>query len=143
MKKTFSAKAEEVQRQWFVIDADKKVVGRVAEKVANVIRGKHKAIYTPHCDTGDHVIVINAEKAVFTGKKETQKSYMSYSSYVGGEKHESAEKRRQRRPELLIQSAVKGMVPHSRLGRIQIKKLYVYAGSEHPHEAQKPVALSI
>ena len=78
MKKTFSAKAEEVQRQWFVIDADKKVVGRVAEKVANVIRGKHKAIYTPHCDTGDNVIVINADKAVFTGKKETQKSYMSY-----------------------------------------------------------------
>lgn len=143
MKKTFSAKAEEVQRQWFVIDADKKVVGRVAEKVANVIRGKHKAIYTPHCDTGDNVIVINADKALFTGKKETQKSYMSYSNYVGGEKHESVEKRRQRRPELLIQSAVKGMVPHNRLGRVQIKKLYVYAGSEHPHEAQKPVALSI
>jgi len=143
MKKTFSAKAEEVQRQWFVIDADKKVVGRVAEKIANLIRGKHKAIYTPHCDTGDNVIVINAEKAIFTGKKETQKDYMSYSNYVGGEKHESAEKRRQRRPELLIQGAVKGMVPHNRLGRQQIKKLYVYAGTEHPHEAQKPVALAI
>jgi large subunit ribosomal protein L13 len=141
--KTFSAKAEDVKRQWFVIDADKQVVGRVAEKVANVLRGKHKAIYTPHVDTGDHVIIINAHKAVFTGKKEVQKDYMSYSQYIGGEKHESAEKRRARRPELILEGAVKGMVPHNRLGRSMLKKLYVYAAAEHPHTAQSPVSLTL
>jgi large subunit ribosomal protein L13 len=141
--KTFSAKAGQVERRWYVIDAEKKVVGRVAEKAAMVLRGKHKAIFTPHVDAGDFVVVINAGKAVLTGKKEDQKTYMSYSSYIGGEKLESARKRRERRPELLIQSAVKGMVPHNRLGRQVLKKLHVYAGSEHPHAAQNPEPLSL
>jgi large subunit ribosomal protein L13 len=141
--KTVSAKAEKVERKWFVIDAKNQVVGRVAEKAANVIRGKHKAIYTAHVDTGDFVVVINAEKAVFTGKKETQKEYMSFSGYVGGHHSESAEKRRARRPELLIQNAVKGMVPHNRLGRTVLKKLHVYKGSEHPHAGQNPQALTV
>ncbi len=141
--KTYSAKAEEVERKWHLIDAQGKVVGRVAEKVANIIRGRNKPIYTPHCDTGDFVVVINAEKAIFTGKKEVQKQYMSYSGYVGGEKYESAEKLRERRPELMIERAVKGMVPHNRLGRAMLKKLHVYAGSEHPHEAQQPQTLQI
>lgn len=141
--KTFSAKAEAVDRNWFIVDAENQVVGRVAEKVANVLRGKHKAVFTPHVDTGDFVVVINAEKAVFTGKKETQKGYMSYSGYIGGHKTETAQHRRARRPELLIESAVKGMVPHNRLGRSILKKLHVYAGSKHPHTAQQPKPLTI
>jgi large subunit ribosomal protein L13 len=141
--KTFSAKAEAVDRKWFVVDAENQVVGRVAEKAANLIRGKHKAIFTSHVDTGDFVIVINAEKAVFTGKKETQTGYMSFSGYIGGHKTETAEKRRARRPELLIQGAVKGMVPHNRLGRTMLKKLHVYAGPNHPHSAQKPQPLKL
>ncbi len=141
--KTFSAKAENVQRKWFVIDASNQVVGHVAEKAANLLRGKHKTVFTPHVDTGDFVIVINAEKAVFTGKKETQKSYMSYSGYIGGHKSESVERRRTRRPELLISNAVKGMVPHNRLGRTILTKLRVYKGAEHPHVAQNPENLTL
>lgn len=141
--KTFAAKKGQAQPRWFVIDAEKKVVGRVAEKAAKILRGKHKATFTPNVDTGDFVVVVNAEKAVLTGKKEDQKIYMSYSTYIGGEKLESARKRRERRPELLIQSAVKGMVPHTRLGRAQLKKLHVYAGPEHPHAAQNPEPLSL
>jgi large subunit ribosomal protein L13 len=136
--KTFSAKAQDIQRKWYLVDANDKVVGRVAEKVANILRGKNKAIFTPHVDTGDYVVVINAAKARFTGKKEVQKSYMSYSGYIGGHKSETVAARRRRRPELLIESAVKGMIPHNRLGRSVIKKLFVYAGAEHPHLAQKP-----
>ncbi|MFH1067852.1 MAG: 50S ribosomal protein L13 [bacterium] len=138
--KTFSAKSEEMKRRWFVIDADKQVVGNVAVKAANLLRGKNKVIFTPHVDTGDHVVVINASKAVFTGKKETQKSYMSFSGYIGGHHSETAQARRARRPELIIQNAVKGMVPHNRLGRAMLKKLFVYAGAEHPHTAQQPAA---
>jgi large subunit ribosomal protein L13 len=123
---------------WHVIDADNQVVGSVAVKAATLLRGKNKAIFTPHVDTGDHVVVINAAKAVFTGKKETAKTYMSYSGYIGGHKSETAKARRVRRPELLIEKAVKGMVPHNRLGRAILRKLHVYAGAEHPHEAQKP-----
>lgn len=141
--KTFSAKAEAVDRKWYIVDAQNQVVGRVAERVANVLRGKTKPIFTPHVDTGDFVVVINASKAVFTGKKETQKSYMSFSGYVGGHHSETAEHRRARRPELLIQSAVKGMVPHNRLGRQILGKLHVYAGAEHPHTAQNPKALTV
>lgn len=140
--KTFSAKANEVQRQWWVIDANDQVLGRVAAKAANLLRGKEKAIFTPHCDTGDFVIVINAEKVRVTGKKEEQKTYMSFSGYVGGHKSESVKQRRARRPELLVEKAVKGMIPHNKLGRAVYTKLKVYAGAEHPHAAQQPVAVT-
>jgi large subunit ribosomal protein L13 len=141
--RTVSAKAKDVARRWYLIDADKQVVGRVAVKAADIIRGKNKPIFTPHVDTGDHVIVINAAKAVFTGKKETAKSYMSYSGYIGGHKSETVQARRARRPELLIQSAVKGMVMHNRLGRTILKKLFVYGGAEHPHTAQQPEKIPV
>ncbi len=137
--RTISAKANEVERRWWLIDAADQVLGRVATKAANLLRGKEKAIFTPHCDTGDFVVVINASKVRLTGKKETDKKYMSFSGYVGGHKSESVKARRARRPELLIENAVKGMVPHTRLGRNQITKLKVYAGAEHPHIAQGPV----
>jgi large subunit ribosomal protein L13 len=140
--KTFSAKANEVKRQWWVIDAQDQVLGRVAAKAVNLLRGKEKAIYTPHVDTGDFVIVINAEKVRVTGKKEEQKSYMSFSGYVGGHKSESVKQRRARRPELLIEKAVKGMIPHNKLGRAVYTKLKVYAGADHPHAAQQPVAVT-
>ena len=140
--KTFSAKANEVQRQWWVIDAADQVLGRVAAKAANLLRGKEKPIFTPHCDTGDFVIVINADKVRVTGKKEEQKTYMSFSGYVGGHKSESVKQRRARRPELLVERAVKGMIPHNKLGRAVYTKLKVYAGTEHPHAAQKPVAVT-
>ena len=117
MTKTFSAKANEVARQWWVIDATDQVLGRVAAKAANLLRGKEKAIFTPHVDTGDFVIVINAEKVRVTGKKEEQKTYMSFSGYVGGHKSESVKSRRARHPELLVERAVKGMIPHNKLGR--------------------------
>ena len=139
---TFSAKANEVQRQWWVIDAADQVLGRVAVKAANLLRGKEKAIFTPHVDTGDFVVVINAEKIRVTGKKETDKSYMSFSGYVGGHKSESVKARRARRPELLVEHAVKGMIPHNRLGRQIFTKLKVYAGSEHPHAAQQPTPVT-
>jgi large subunit ribosomal protein L13 len=137
--RTISAKANEVQRQWWVIDAADQVLGRVAAKAANLLRGKEKAIFTPHVDTGDFVIVINAAKVRLTGNKEVQKEYMSFSGYVGGHKSETVKARRARRPELLISNAIKGMIPHTRLGRSQITKLKVYAGAEHPHVAQTPV----
>ena len=140
--KTFSAKANEVKRNWWVIDAADQVLGRVAVKAANLLRGKEKAIYTTHCDTGDFVIVINAEKVRVTGKKEVQKSYMTFSGYVGGHKHETVKARRERRPELLIEKAVTGMIPHNCLGRATFTKLKVYRGSEHPHEAQQPQAVT-
>lgn len=136
--KTFSAKANEVNRQWWIIDAADQVLGRVAVKAATLLRGKEKAIYTPHCDTGDFVIVINASKVRVTGKKETDKSYMSFSGFVGGHKSESVKARRARRPELLVERAVKGMIPHNKLGRAVYTKLKVYAGAEHPHAAQQP-----
>ncbi len=140
--KTFSAKANEVHRQWWVIDAADQVLGRVAVKAATLLRGKEKAIYTPHCDTGDFVIVINASKVRVTGKKETDKSYMSFSGFVGGHKSESVKARRARRPELLVEHAVKGMIPHNKLGRAVYTKLKVYAGAEHPHAAQQPKAVT-
>ena len=141
--KTFSAKANEVPRQWWVIDAADQVLGRVAVKAATLLRGKEKAIYTPHCDTGDFVIVINASKVRVTGKKPTAKVYTSFSGYVGGHKSETFEKRQARRPELLVERAVRGMIPHNRLGRAQFTKLKVYAGAEHPHGAQQPKKLAI
>ena len=141
--KTFSAKAEQVERKWYILDADNQVVGRVAEKAAVLLRGKHKAIFTNHVDTGDHVIVINAEKAVFTGKKEIQKEYMSFSGYIGGHHTETAKSRRGRHPELIIEGAVKGMIMHNRLGRTILSKLHVYKGDKHPHEAQAPTLLKV
>jgi large subunit ribosomal protein L13 len=135
---TYSAKASEVQRQWWIIDATDQVLGRVAARAANLLRGKEKPIFTPHVDTGDFVIVINAEKVRVTGKKETDKSYMSFSGYVGGHKSETVKARRARRPELLVERAVKGMIPHNRLGRSVFTKLKVYKGAKHPHEAQNP-----
>jgi large subunit ribosomal protein L13 len=140
--RTFSAKSNEVKRQWWVIDAADQVLGRVAVKAANLLRGKEKAIFTPHIDTGDFVIVINADKVRVTGKKEEQKSYMSFSGFVGGHKSESFKARRARRPELLVEKAVKGMLPHNRLGRATFTKLKVYRGSEHPHQAQQPQAVT-
>jgi large subunit ribosomal protein L13 len=137
---TYSAKAHEMpeQRQWWVIDAADQILGKVAVKAANLLRGKEKPIFTPHCDTGDFVIVLNAEKVRLTGKKETQKEYMSFSGFVGGHKSETVKARRERRPTLLVERAVKGMIPHTRLGRQMAVKLKVYAGSDHPHAAQQP-----
>ena len=136
--KTFSAKAEELERKWYVIDAEGKVLGDVAVAAAKLLRGKSKPIYTPHIDCGDHVIVINAEKVVLTGNKEDQKVYTSYSGYVGGQKRETVRKVRERRPELIVERAVHGMIPHNRLGRQIMKKLRVCVGPEHKHEAQSP-----
>jgi large subunit ribosomal protein L13 len=136
--KTFSAKASEVSRKWWLIDAKDQVLGKVAVKAANLLRGKGKAIFTPHVDTGDFVIVINAEKVRLTGKKEEQKTYMSFSGYVGGHKSETVRARRARHPELLIERAVRGMIPHNRLGRAVYRKLKVYRGESHPHAAQQP-----
>jgi large subunit ribosomal protein L13 len=142
-KPTFSAKKEEVQRRWWLIDANDQVLGRVAVKAANLLRGKEKPIFTPHVDTGDFVVVINAEKVRVTGKKDVQKSYMSFSGYVGGHKSETFRDRQRRHPELLLEKAIWGMVPHNRLGRRIITKLKVYAGAEHPHEAQNPEPLTL
>ena len=138
MKKTFSAKASEVSRHWWLIDAKDQVLGRVAVKAAKLLRGKEKPIYTPHVDTGDFVVVINAGKVRLSGKKEDQKTYMSFSGYVGGHKSENVRARRARHPELLVEHAVRGMIPHNRLGRAIYRKLKVYRGDSHPHAAQKP-----
>src|SRR3954447_26322595 len=140
--KTFSAKASEVDRQWWIIDAKDQILGRVAERAANLLRGKQKVIFTPHVDTGDFVVVINAEKVRLTGKKEDQKSYMSFSGYVGGRKTENVKARRVRHPELLVERAVRGMLPHNKLGRSVYRKLKVYRGDLHPHSAQQPAAVS-
>ncbi|MCL4107301.1 UNVERIFIED_CONTAM: hypothetical protein GTU68_017185 [Idotea baltica] len=141
--KTFSAKAEEIERNWHVIDAEGKILGEVAVAAARLLRGKHKAIFTPHCDTGDHVVVINCDKVVVSGKKEEQKIYTTFSGYVGGQKRESVRALRERRPELIVERAVTGMIPHNRLGSQIVSKLKVYAGAEHPHEAQDPKPFEI
>lgn len=136
--KTFSAKASEVSRKWWIIDAKDQVLGEVAVTAANLLRGKQKPIFTPHVDTGDFVVVINAEKVRVSGRKEDNKSYMSFSGYVGGHKSENVKARRARHPELLIERAVRGMIPHNRLGRAVYRKLKVYRGDAHPHGAQQP-----
>ena len=141
--KTFSAKAAEVPRKWWVIDANNQVLGQVAVKAAKLLRGKEKAIYTPHVDTGDFVVVINAEKVRLRGKKEEQKSYMSFSGFVGGHKSENARARRARHPELLVERAIRGMIPHNKLGRAVYRKLKVYRGDLHPHAAQQPANVSL
>lgn len=141
--KTFSAKAENVTRDWFVVDAADKTLGRLASEIAHRLRGKHKAEYTPHVDTGDYIIVVNAEKVRVTGNKTTDKMYYSHSGYPGGLKEASFEKLIERAPERVIQSAVKGMLPRNPLGRAMFSKLKVYAGAEHPHTAQQPQELNI
>ena len=143
--KTFlpNAQASLDNRKWHVVDASGVVLGRLAAKVAMVIRGKHRPTFTPHLDTGDFVVVINAAKVVLTGNKEEDKTYMSYSGWKGGEKYETVAQRRTRKPELLIEHAVKGMLPKGRLGRSLNTKLKVYAGDKHPHTAQLPVTLVI
>src|ERR1700757_2564730 len=140
---TFSAKASEIPRKWWVIDASDQVLGRVAVKAANLLRGKEKTVFTPHVDTGDFVIVVNAGKVRVTGKKEEQKTYMSFSGYVGGHKSENVGARRARHPELLVERAVRGMIPHNRLGRAVYRKLKVYRGEAHPHVAQKPAPVTV
>ncbi len=137
------AKKEEQKPRWFVIDANGKVVGQVAVRAANLLRGKTKPTFTAHVDTGDFVVVVNAGKAVFTGKKETDKQYMTYSQYPGKEKFRTPKQIRARHPEKLIEHAVKGMIPKNRLGRQIITKLKVYAGPTHPHAAQKPEPLAV
>jgi large subunit ribosomal protein L13 len=143
LMKTFSAKAELVDRKWWIIDARDQVLGRVAVKAANLLRGKEKAIVTPHVDTGDFVVVINAAKVRLTGKKEEQKTFMSFSGFVGGHKSESVRSRRARHPELLVEHAVRGMIPHNKLGRQVYRKLKVYKGEEHPHAAQQPQTVAV
>ena len=139
--KTFLAKKETVQPKWHIIDAKGQVLGRLAVKIANVLRGRHKPSYTPHVDTGDYVIVVNAEKVALTGKKEEQNSYMFFSGFVGGESYRSMAQQRARRPELIIEHAVKGMLPKNRLARTMLKKLRVFAGPNHTHVAQNPQPL--
>ncbi len=141
--KTYSAKAGEVTRDWFVVDAADKTLGRLASEIAHRLRGKHKPEFTPHVDTGDYIVVINAEKVRVTGAKATDKMYHRHTGYPGGLKSISFEKLVEKAPERVIQSAVKGMLPRNPLGRAMFKKLKVYAGSEHPHAAQQPQALNI
>lgn len=141
--KTFLAKKETVQRNWYVIDAKDQVLGRLSVKVANILRGRNKPSYTPHVDTGDFVVVINADQIALTGKKEEQKQYMFYSGYVGGEKRLSVSQMQERQPDFVIKHAVKGMLPKNRLARKMLTKLKVYAGTEHPHEAQNPQAIAL
>jgi large subunit ribosomal protein L13 len=138
MNRTYSPKLAEIEHQWFVIDAAGVPLGRLSSLVARLLMGKHKPTWAPHIDTGDFVIVINAEKSVLTGRKEEQKIYYHHSGYPGGMKSESAADRRRRRPVKLVEEAVRGMLPKGPLGRKQLKKLKVYAGPEHPHQAQQP-----
>jgi len=141
--KTFLAKKETVQPKWYLVDAEGQVLGRLAVKIANVLRGRHKASYTPNVDTGDFVIVVNAEKIAVTGKKEEQNSYMFFSGFVGGESYRKLSEQRVRHPEFIVEHAVKGMLPKNRIARKMLTKLRVYAGPNHPHTAQNPVPLPL
>lgn len=136
--KTKSVSKDEASRNWYVVDADGEVVGRIASKIASVLRGKHKPSFTPHADTGDFVIVVNAEKIKFTGAKLDQKEYLRYSGYPGGLRRRTAGEMLEKKPIAIIEKAVKGMLPKNKLGRAMFKKLFVYEGGEHPHTAQKP-----
>ncbi len=141
--KTYSAKPQEIAGQWYVVDAEGQVLGRMATQIANLLRGKTKPEYTPHVDCGDFVVVINAEKVKVTGKKETAKVYRHHSGYPHGFKEETLKSLRERRPTVIIEKAVRGMLPHTRLGDHLYTKLKVYAGSEHPHAAQQPKELKL
>ena len=141
--KTYSAKTGEVNQAWFIVDATDKTLGRLASEIAHRLRGKHKQEYTPHIDTGDYIVVVNAEKVKVTGAKSTDKMYHHHTGYPGGLKSFSFEKLIERAPERVLQRAVKGMLPRNPLGRAMFRKLKVYAGSEHPHTAQQPETLNI
>jgi large subunit ribosomal protein L13 len=139
--KTKSANKETVERKWYIIDAEGEVVGRLCSNIASILRGKNKPTYTPHADTGDYVIVINSDKVRFTGKKWDQKEYITYSGYPSGQKRIKAGRLHEKKDYAIIENAVKGMLPKNTLGRQMYKKLFVYSGTEHPHEAQKPEPL--
>ena len=141
--KTFMQKKENIERNWYVIDAEGQTLGRLATKAAHILRGKHKVTYTPHVDCGDYVIVINAEKAVLTGNKINDKKYYNHSGYPRGLRERTAKEMIEKYPEEMVERAIKGMLPHGRLGRAMGKKLFVYRGSDHKHEAQKPIALEV
>jgi len=143
IKKTYSPKLAEIEHRWFVLDADGIAIGRLSTIAARLLTGKHKPTYAPHIDTGDFVIVINAEKALLTGRKEEQKIYHRHSGFPGGLKSETAAKRRLRRPNKMVEDAVWGMLPKNRLGRRQLRKLKVYAGAVHPHQAQQPETFDV
>lgn len=141
-QKTYMAKPGQVEQKWYVVDAQDQVVGRLASRIAMILMGKHRPQYTPHVDTGDYVIVVNADKVVFTGTKWDKKVYTWYTGYPG-QKSETARERLQRRPELILQLAVRRMLPKNRLGRKLLKKLKIYAGPDHPHQAQQPEPLEL
>jgi len=141
--KTFNAKKDAVERNWYLIDAKDKVLGRIAVEIARRLRGKHKPTYTPHADAGDFIVVVNAEKIALTGKKLDDKFYYRHTGYPGGIKSVTAGKLQQRKPGEILKIAVKGMLPKNTLGRMMLKKLKVYAGSDHPHEAQRPQPLEL
>ncbi|HJL61964.1 MAG TPA: 50S ribosomal protein L13 [Pseudomonadales bacterium] len=141
--KTYSANKETVKRNWYVVDASDKVLGRMATEIANRLRGKHKAEYTPHVDTGDYIVVVNAEKVKVTGNKARDKTYYHHTGYPGGIKSITFEKLQDKAPEKVIEVAVKGMMPKNKLSRAMLSKLKVYAGNDHPHAAQQPQALEI
>jgi large subunit ribosomal protein L13 len=138
---TVSIRKEDVVHKWYVVDAENQVVGRLASEVAKILRGKHKPLYTPHVDTGDYVIIINADKVVLTGNKWAQKLYRWHTGYTGGYREVTAEKMRQRRPERIVEHAIRGMLPKTKLGRAMFRKLKVYAADTHPHTAQQPEPL--
>jgi len=141
--KTFSAKKEDIEKDWYLIDAEGKVLGRLASEIARRLRGKHKPVYTPHVDTGDFIVVVNAGKVSLTGKKLTDKVYYHHTGYPGGIKSVTAGELLKKKPERLLRMAVKGMLPKNSLGRRMLKKLKIYSGSEHPHEAQTPRLLEL
>ena len=140
---SYMQKKETIERKWYVIDAQDAVLGRVAAKAAHMLRGKHKATYTPHIDCGDNIIIINADKVVLTGNKMEDKKYYNHSMYPGGLRVRTAKVTKEQYPVEMVERAVKGMLPHTRLGRQMYKKLFVYAGSEHPHMAQKPEKIEV
>jgi large subunit ribosomal protein L13 len=141
--KTYAVKASEIERRWWVVDATDQTLGRLATRIATLLEGKHKPTYSPHLDVGDHVVVLNAGKVKVTGDKLAQKVYYRHSNYPGGLKQENLSTLLERKPELVIERAVKGMLPQNRLGRAMFKKLKVYAGSEHPHQAQQPAPVEL
>ena len=141
--KTFMASPEKIERKWYVVDAENKTLGRLASEVAKILKGKNKPIYTPYVDTGDFVIVVNADKIAVTGKKQDQKKYYRHSDYVGGLKETTLREMLDKKPEKVVELAVKGMLPKGPLGRQMYTKLHVYAGAEHPHAAQKPEVLTV
>jgi large subunit ribosomal protein L13 len=141
--KTYAVKASEIERSWWVVDATDQTLGRLATRVATLLEGKHKPIYSPHIDTGDHVVVVNARRVRVTGDKLRQKTYYRHSNYPGGLKAETLERLLARKPELVIERAVKGMLPRNRIGRAMFRKLKVYSGAEHPHAAQRPTVVEL